>query len=215
MHDRQKRLAGPDVVTGAMKSHPTRRTASDRQSIEAEREDIPTVVRRLQAKAKARPRRRGMPSPSETVASDRNGSPESFDMIRKVRARPVHEAMPATSALSPRRHRSSIEIRQLRYFVAAVESGSLRSAESRIGVSQPAMTRQIHQLEEELGVELLVRRSRGIRPTDAGQVLFEDAVRILAMLECALQRVRRVLSHDSGSRSQLGEPISAARPWAD
>jgi DNA-binding transcriptional ArsR family regulator len=105
-----------------------------------------------------------------------------------------NEAMPGTVVVASRRHRHSIEIRQLRYFVAAVEAGSLRSAESRIGVSQPAMTRQIHQLEEELGVELLVRKSRGIRPTDAGRVLFEDAVRILSMLERALQRVRAPIS---------------------
>jgi DNA-binding transcriptional ArsR family regulator len=121
------------------------------------------------------------------------------------------EAMPGTVVVASRRHRHSIEIRQLRYFVAAVEAGSLRSAESRIGVSQPAMTRQIHQLEEELGVELLVRKSRGIRPTDAGRVLFEDAVRILAMLERALQRVRAPIP-ESDEPSPVGGEANAISP---
>lgn len=85
---------------------------------------------------------------------------------------------------------NAIQIRQLRYFVGAVQSGSLRAAATKVGVSQPALTRQIHQLEETLGVTLLVRKARGIQPTDAGWVLFEDALDILAGLRSALDRAR-------------------------
>ena len=85
---------------------------------------------------------------------------------------------------------NAIQIRQLRYFVGAVQCGSLRGAASRVGVSQPALTRQIHQLEETLGVTLLVRKARGIQPTDAGWVLFEDALNIIARLGSALDRAR-------------------------
>lgn len=83
-----------------------------------------------------------------------------------------------------------IQLRQLRYFVGVVQSGSLRGAAAKVGVSQPALTRQIHQLEEALGVTLLVRKARGIQPTDAGWVLFEDALNILARLGSALDRAR-------------------------
>lgn len=90
------------------------------------------------------------------------------------------------SVLSP----SAIQVRQLRYFAAVVRTGSLRGATTKIGVSQPTLTRQIQQLEEALGVSLLVRNARGIQPTQAGRVLFEDAVELLAQLERALDRAR-------------------------
>ena len=83
-----------------------------------------------------------------------------------------------------------IEVKQLRYFAAAVRTGSLRGATTKIGVSQPTLTRQIQQLEEALGVLLLLRNARGIQPTQAGRVLFEDAVELLAQLERAVDRAR-------------------------
>lgn len=98
------------------------------------------------------------------------------------------------SGLNP----NAIEVRQLRYFAAVVRTGSLRGAATKIGVSQPTLTRQIQQLEEALDVVLLVRRARGIQPTDAGRALFDDALEILALLERALGRARE---SQGGSRS--------------
>lgn len=83
---------------------------------------------------------------------------------------------------------SSIEFRHLRYFVAVVEQRSFRGAALRLHVSQPPLTRQIHQLEEALGVGLLIRKPRGIELTDAGSVFFEEARNILLLIEQAATR---------------------------
>jgi LysR family nitrogen assimilation transcriptional regulator len=61
-----------------------------------------------------------------------------------------------------------MELRQLNYFLAVVKAGSFSKAASVLGIAQPALSRQIRQLEEELGVELFYRHGRGIRPTEEG-----------------------------------------------
>lgn len=83
---------------------------------------------------------------------------------------------------------SGLELRHLRYFVAVVEHGSFRGAALRLHVSQPPLTRQIQQLEELLGVTLLQRKPRGIEPTDAGLVFFDEARNILTLAEQAASR---------------------------
>ncbi|MCT2401396.1 LysR substrate-binding domain-containing protein [Novosphingobium mangrovi (ex Huang et al. 2023)] len=85
-----------------------------------------------------------------------------------------------------------IGIRQLRYFVAVVRHGSFRAAAQAVHISQPPLTRQIQQLEEEVGAELLVRRNRGVEPTPAGAAFFEDASHILELLDRATERARRI-----------------------
>ena len=64
----------------------------------------------------------------------------------------------------------------LNALVAAIEEGSLRSAARRAGVSQPALTKMIRELEIELETTLLTRSSRGVTPTAQGKVLYERAV---------------------------------------
>jgi LysR family nitrogen assimilation transcriptional regulator len=66
-----------------------------------------------------------------------------------------------------------MEIRQFEYFVAIVREGSISRAARRLHVSQPALSKQIHALEHELGVELLIRVPEGVRATEAGQRLSE------------------------------------------
>ena len=85
---------------------------------------------------------------------------------------------------------ASLEIRHLRYFVAVVEQGSFRGAALRLHVSQPPLTRQIQQLEEVLGVQLLLRKPRGVETTVAGQVFFDEARNILALTEQAASRAQ-------------------------
>ena len=72
-----------------------------------------------------------------------------------------------------------MELRQLRYFVAIVDHGSLSRAALVLHVAQPALTQQIHQLEEELGAQLLHRSAQGVLATDAGKIFYEHAQAIL------------------------------------
>ncbi len=72
-----------------------------------------------------------------------------------------------------------MELRHLRYFVAVAEEQSFTRAARRLNVAQPPLSRQIQQLEAELGVVLIERGSRPARLTEPGRVLFEQAVQIL------------------------------------
>jgi DNA-binding transcriptional LysR family regulator len=83
---------------------------------------------------------------------------------------------------------SAIELRLLRDFVAVVEQRSIRAAAVKMHVSQPPLTRHIHQLEEALGTELLIRHARGVELTDAGSSYYEDAKNILALNDQAAER---------------------------
>lgn len=76
-----------------------------------------------------------------------------------------------------------MQFRHLRYFVKVVEAGSFSRAAETIHVAQPALSQQIAQLEEQLGVELLQRTTRGIKPTAAGDVLYREASAILLQME--------------------------------
>jgi LysR family transcriptional regulator, transcription activator of glutamate synthase operon len=76
-----------------------------------------------------------------------------------------------------------MELRQLRYFVAVARHGNFTRAARGLQLAQPALSQQIRRLERELEVELFVRSSRGVRPTDAGQILLRRATRIDAELE--------------------------------
>ncbi|UPK76312.1 LysR family transcriptional regulator [Nocardioidaceae bacterium SCSIO 66511] len=73
-----------------------------------------------------------------------------------------------------------MRVERARYFLAAVEVGSLRAAAAQCGVSQPTIGQQISLLEEELDVVLLTRSRRGVRPTPAGQALLEPFARLVA-----------------------------------
>jgi LysR family transcriptional regulator, nitrogen assimilation regulatory protein len=83
-----------------------------------------------------------------------------------------------------------MQYRQLYYFVKIVEAGSFSQAARTIHVAQPALSQQIAELEAALGVPLLQRSARGVRPTVAGERLYEEASAILRKLENLASVVR-------------------------
>jgi LysR family hca operon transcriptional activator len=85
-----------------------------------------------------------------------------------------------------------MELRHLRYFIAVAEEGSfLTAAERRLNTSQPSLSRQIRDLESEVGVQLLERQPRGVALTDAGRVFLDHARLALSQVEAATDGARR------------------------
>ena len=83
-----------------------------------------------------------------------------------------------------------MDVRQLRYFAKVVELKSVTKAAAQLGIAQPALGLQIRNLERELETALVVRHSRGVAPTEAGEVLYEHARAILTSLDDAMRAVR-------------------------
>jgi DNA-binding transcriptional LysR family regulator len=90
------------------------------------------------------------------------------------------------------------ELRQLRYFVAVAEEGSLTRAAARLHIAQQSLSQQIRTLEAQLGATLLERSSRGVRLTDVGAVLLREARPVLAQAERAAEAVRRAARGEQG-----------------
>jgi len=86
-----------------------------------------------------------------------------------------------------------MELRHLRYFVAVAEAGSLTvAAERKLHTSQPSLSRQIRDLEDEVGAQLLTRRARGIELTPAGRAFLDHARSVLSQVAAAAEAARRV-----------------------
>jgi LysR family transcriptional regulator, hca operon transcriptional activator len=86
-----------------------------------------------------------------------------------------------------------MELRHLRYFVAVAETASLSlAAKTRLHTSQPSLSRQIRDLEDEIGAQLLTRGARGIELTPAGRVFLDHARSVLSQVEAATEAARRV-----------------------
>jgi LysR family hca operon transcriptional activator len=88
---------------------------------------------------------------------------------------------------------TEMELRHLRYFVAVAEAGGLTGAAQRqLHTSQPSLSRQIRDLEEEVGAQLLTRRARGIELTPAGRTFLDHARLVLSQVAAAVEAARRV-----------------------
>jgi LysR family hca operon transcriptional activator len=86
-----------------------------------------------------------------------------------------------------------MELRHLRYFVAVADAGSLTvAAERTLHTSQPSLSRQIRDLEDEVGAQLLRRSARGIELTPAGRAFLDHARSVLSQVEAAAEAARRV-----------------------
>jgi len=93
-----------------------------------------------------------------------------------------------------------MELRHLRYFIAVAEEGSLtHAAERRLHTAQPSLSRQIRDLEVEVGVQLLARGARGIELTGAGRVFLDHARLALLQVEAAGEAARRVAQPGTAS----------------
>ena len=106
-----------------------------------------------------------------------------------------------------------MELRHLRYFIAVAEAGSLTvAAQQTLHTSQPSLSRQIRDLEEEVGTQLLRRRARGIDLTPAGRAFLEHARSVLAQVETATEAARRV-AHPTKPRFSMGFLTGHESTW--
>jgi DNA-binding transcriptional LysR family regulator len=123
------------------------------------------------------------------------------DVLRAVIAGglplPPAAALPTRGAPSPamgddgRALPRALELRHLEYLTAAVAEASIGRAAEELGIAQPVLSRQLRDLEQTIGVELLERGRRGVRPTAAGEILVRDTTRVIEGLESARQSAHR------------------------
>src|ERR1700723_1582257 len=107
---------------------------------------------------------------------------------------------------------ADMELRHLRYFVAVAEAGSLTvAANGKLPTSQPSLSRQIRDLEGEVGAQLLIRSARGIELTAAGRAFLEHARSGLSQVETATEAARRV-AHPDQPRFAMG--FLTGHEWA-
>lgn len=104
-----------------------------------------------------------------------------------------------------------MELRHLRYFVAVAEHGGISHAAERLNIAQPAVSRQIRDLETELGVDLLQREGRRVILTDAGRAFATRARAVLAASQDAMHEARRI---DKGEAGHLRIGLLESASWA-
>ena len=91
-----------------------------------------------------------------------------------------------------------MELRHLRYFVAVAETENVSRAALKLHVSQPALSRQVRDLEDELGFLLLERTARSVRLTDAGRVFLTEAREVLQRSDAAIAKARAIATDGRG-----------------
>ena len=91
-----------------------------------------------------------------------------------------------------------MELRHLRYFLAVGEAGNFTKAAARLRVAQPALSRQIQYLEDEIGVKLLRRSSRGVTLTGEGKLFLEEVRELLKHADESVERVRALARGEHG-----------------
>jgi molybdate transport repressor ModE-like protein len=109
-------------------------------------------------------------------------------------------------------HHTSTVLDKLRLFLVVLEEGSLRRTAERLHISQSAITRQLQQLEDDLGGRVLERTSAGVRPTNGGHALAEKAKALLADYDSTMAEVRRLVRGES-ERLRVGYVASAVQEY--
>lgn len=94
---------------------------------------------------------------------------------------------------------ASIKLHQLRAFVEVTRQGSIRAASRVAGLSQPALTKAVQELEETLGAQLFIRQRQGMQLTETGRDFFRHASLILEELRVAQEEIQQRLGHAGGS----------------
>jgi LysR family transcriptional regulator, hca operon transcriptional activator len=113
----------------------------------------------------------------------------------------------------PRKQRWYLELRHLRYFVAVAEARSLKlAAEEKLHTTQPSLSRQIRDLEEEVGTALFVRGAKGVELTPAGRVFLDHARVMLSQAEAAIQSARQI-AYPTKPSFALGFMIGHDTTW--
>ena len=97
----------------------------------------------------------------------------------------------------------------MKYFVAVAEELNFARAARRVHIAQPSLTKQIQQLEQELGFPLLYRTKKKVELLDTGHVFLDEAQRLLRQAENAIQSASRTHNGESG-RLLIGFSPSAA-----
>ena len=100
-----------------------------------------------------------------------------------------------------------MDLRQLRYFVAIIHHGSISRAAAQLNVAQPALSLHVRNMEGGLGQQLLLRTPAGVKPTEAGLILFRHARAVLDRMEMAQQELRGHAAEPVGE-VRLGLPSS-------
>ncbi len=96
----------------------------------------------------------------------------------------------------------------LKVLVAAIEEGSLRGAARQVGLSQPALTKIVRELEVELGASMLVRTTQGVLPTAQGKVLYEHALKVTRELGSAVDQISQLSGRMAGELSVGAVPLA-------
>jgi len=104
-----------------------------------------------------------------------------------------------------------MELRHLRYFIAVAEGENVSRAALKLHVSQPALSRQIRDLEDELGFLLLERSARSVRLTQAGRAFLTEARAVLQRAEHAVKAARAIASGGGGELHVGYAPSLSAR----
>src|SRR5947208_3838449 len=105
----------------------------------------------------------------------------------------------------------AVELRHLRYFVAVAEMENVSRAALKLHVSQPALSRQICDLEHEIGFCLLERTAKSVRLTDAGRAFLNDARTLLQQADEVVKKARAIASAEPTELKEGYSPAATAR----
>ena len=113
--------------------------------------------------------------------------------------------------MSRSNHTETMDIRQLRYFLRVAEYRSFTRAADELHIAQPALSRQVKLLEEELGLQLMHRHGRGVVLTEAGSQLLARSASLVNAFDRLIIDMRRSAGGDVKGSLMLGMPISLSR----